>query len=63
MIYDHPRDCDIIPENMQDIPVKETDGRIVQIECGGFQSFLFLGKKKISYILTGKGIRFFFYIV
>ena len=57
MFQDHTRNRDIIPKDMQDIPIEKTDSRIIEIQGCGFQSFLFFRKQKSPDILTGKLFR------
>lgn len=54
VFQNHARDGDIIPENVQNIPIEKSDGGIVKIQRCGFQSLIFLGKKKNPDILTGR---------
>ena len=59
MFQNHTRNRDIIPKDVQDIPVEKTDGRIIEIECGGLQSLILFGKQKSPNILTGEIFRIF----
>ena len=55
----HTWNRDIIPRDIQDIPIEKTDGRIIKIQSCGFQPFLFFRKQKIPDILAGKFFRIF----
>ena len=54
MLQYHTWNCDIIPEDMQNIPVEKTDSRIVKIQSRGFESFILFRQEKFPDILTGK---------
>lgn len=59
----HGSNGDIIPEDVEYVAVEKTDGRIIEIQGGGFQPFILFGKKKLPDILTGKVSRGFLHIV
>lgn len=50
----HARDCNVIPKDVQDIPIEKANGRIIKVQGGGFQPFVLFCKKKSPDILTGK---------
>lgn len=54
VFQNHARDCNVIPKDMQDIPIEKADGRIIKVQGGGFQPFVLFRKKKSPDILTGK---------
>lgn len=54
MFQEHAWNRDVIPENMQDITVEKTNGRIIKIQSSGFEPFVLFCKKKSPDILAGK---------
>ncbi len=54
MLCHHTRDSDIIPEDVKDVAVEKTDGRIIEIQGGGFQPLILFGKKENPDILAGE---------
>ena len=63
MVNAHTGNPHIVPEDMQDVPVKEPDGCVVKVERGGFKPFLLLRKKEVPDILAGKLLLAFAHIV
>lgn len=57
VFQNHPWDHDVIPKDVQDIPIEKTDGRIIKIQGCGFQPFIYFSKQKSPDILTGKFLR------
>ena len=58
-LYNHTRDNSIIPKDVQDIPVKKVECRIVKIQSCRFESAVFFGKQEIPDVLAGKFFRAF----
>ena len=55
--HDHTRNYSIIPKDVQDIPVKKVDRRIVKIQSCRFEPTVFFGEQEIPDILAGKFFR------
>ena len=58
-LYNHARNYSIIPKDVQDIPVKKVECRIVKIQSCRFESAVFFGKQEIPDVLAGKFFRAF----
>ena len=48
---------------MKYISIEKADGWIIKVEGGRFQTIVFLGKKKVPDILTGKLFRNFSHVI
>ena len=46
MFQNHARDCNVIPKDVQDIPIEKADGRIIKVQGGGFSPSSFFARRK-----------------